>query len=257
MKSLKLFFITALAAVALLTSCLDGDNISSGYDYGVVKYTSGCPLLYITGSPLPLYSSQFMTADDGDCYFVQFEIDFDEEPNANANKTGYYIPTLTSITPIDKGSTRSFSMDTTNFEFLTSELAPVDLEIQAFQYQQDYLFLAAAIEKLGTGQVNDYIIYYDLDWEPVLENGVNVYEVFLRVTKRSEGKETSSTGVEYNAFNMSSFCSQIELLETGKGNKNSGFKLIYINQFNTDSTGVAKWGETKYVPLEFEDNSQN
>ncbi|MDD4515102.1 hypothetical protein [Massilibacteroides sp.] len=255
MKKLFLGSLFALCTL-LMTSCLDGgSNQNSGQTYGVIEYVNGKMLVNVGGGTYfysPTIAADF-SVNEGDCCFFDFVLDYDLAENADVATTGYYTVTTSYYSLIDNYYTSSSLRDTANID-------PQELVVQKIESLSSYstiwpmidknMFLVTYHEGILKGQTQRFDLSFDANQEPEVVNGENVYNLFLRVTKETEGTSPSQSGGIVNAFNLNSFLYTIGTKVQSAGKTNVKFKINYISSLNDDNT-KAEWSSSDVATYTF------
>ena len=247
MKKLKFLGVIAMATV-LLTSCLDGgNNEQSGSAYGVIGFSmDAMGNVAYTGDNVPVYASKFSDLTDNECVLFAFNINYDDPANAGKK---YLTATVSQYVRLDNTG-RVEPVDTAKTSIKKGELAVVDAGVVAGGVYsatiKDYLFLGSSHEKTTSDQTNSYFLQIDPTKEPQAVDGKNVYDFFLRVVKKSDGKGTIGTNAFNYAIRAGGYISSLEAKEKAKGNEAFYFRINYIKEFNKDTT-EATWGKSKVL----------
>jgi hypothetical protein len=240
----KLFLGSLLAgSIMLLNSCLDGDNSysSDGEAYGLAEInlkTLG-NVIYYNDLDLPLYSPTLSSKImDGECYYLYYT--FKSEDNQNVATLGYYTVQEQGYAVVDKGAAIPIKTDTAVAK--TNELLMSNLALR--NYVKGYLFVNSYHEAMDTEQKNSYELSYDMEQEPLVENTPNdgmqnVYQLYLRAVKLTDGKPLKENQIVQNAYNVKRFFDAISYAEKSKGKTDYYFKINYIKSFDSDS--VPSW----------------
>ena len=251
MKKLKFLSAVALATV-LLTSCLDGgNNEQSGYTYGVIDFSmDAMGNVAYTADNVPVYASTFSNLTTDECVYFTYTINYDDPAN-NAGKK-YLTATVPQYARLDNNG-RVEPVDTAKTSptaIKKGELTTVDAGIVAGgAYSatiKDYLFLGSSHEKSANDQTNEYFLQIDPSQEPQVVDGKNVYDFFLRVVKKTDGKNTIWTSVFNYAIRAGNYISSLEAKEKSKGSDTFNFRINYIKEFNKDTT-EATWAKSKVL----------
>lgn len=250
MKKLKFLSAVALATV-LLTSCLDGgNNEQSGYTYGVIGFSlDAMGNVAYTGDNVPVYASTFSELTDNECVYFGYTINYDDPANSGKKYLTATVPQYIRL----NNTGRVEAVDTAKTSptsIKKGELTTVDAGIVAGgAYSatiKDFLFLGSSHEKSANDQTNEYFLQIDPSQEPQVVDGKNVYDFFLRVVKKADGKNTIGTSVFNYAIRADSYISSLEAKEKSKGSETFNFRINYIKEFNKDTT-EATWAKSKVL----------
>lgn len=241
MKKLKFLGVMAMAAL-LFTSCLDGgSNEISGPTYGVVKLSSKSykNLLHeLTG--LTVYHPNLEALQSGDCLACYRKINQDDAVNQSA--TEYLTASELTYQKIDQRPLMSVLKDTTVFD--DKEMTVLDVGIVG--YVEGMLFIQSAHPNAASDQTVEVSLSYNHGQEVETVNGEDVYNLFLRSKKLTDGKNTSGNVIFETAFRMEEFFSYACNVEKGKGKEVVKFRFNYIKEFDKDSIN-ATWGTSKVI----------
>jgi hypothetical protein len=243
----KLLFVGLLAgSLMLMNSCLDGDNSSSTQDqrYGVVELNlkAGGNAIYYSDLDYPFYSATLSPKIlDGECCLINYL--YKSEDNQNFATLGYYTIQEQGYLVVDKGAAIPMKTDTAVVK--ENEL-PISNAV-ATAYVKGYLFLDSYHESMDTEQKNRYELSYDAEQEPVLQDAKNVYQLYLRANKVTDGKSPKTNQIVPNAFYVKRFFENISYAEKGKGKTEYYFKINYTKSFDSDS--VATWTSTEVLNI--------
>ncbi|MDR3141035.1 MAG: hypothetical protein LBU37_04850 [Tannerellaceae bacterium] len=226
----------------LLNSCLDGENSSSnqGEFYGVVEMNlkAGGNVIYYNDLDLPLYSSTLSSKiSDGECCLISYS--YKSEDNQNVAALGYYTIQELGYSEVDKGMIIPVKTDTAVVKEDELPMASINLT----NYVKGYLFINSYHESMDTGQKNLYELSYNMEQEPEPEGTQNVYQLYLRTNKVTEGKSPKDNQIIPNAYNVKRFFDAISYAEKGKGKTEYCFKINYIRSFTDDS--IPNWTSTE------------
>lgn len=263
MRMCKLWMVTVIAAVTMLTSCLgEGSQTSTDsmvpgiFRYEKSRFMLETPLGYIYSSALDSYIGNY---SPGDCVTFTCTIDYKLAENKNYATTGYYVASIADVAPVFAGYVEERT-DTTQLK--TNEFALLDGAYLLGNSQYPYMFaymsgtmiLYQAFESL-TEQKNFWEISIDPAQEPVVASNSaeygRVYTVFVRGSISSAGKTPKSNAVVANAFDVKRQIDLIKAREEAEGKDGFQLRICYIDKINTD--GTFTWAEketTVYMPHE-------
>lgn len=243
-----------------MTSCLDeGSNQEEGVSYGVVATSSKTAKKIIYSNRIgPSYSAR--VADDfniypGDCCQFSYILDYDiPENSADAvTANGYYTISIIDYVSITKYSVSPSLTDTTTFS--SNELTVNSISLSYSTIIDDKVFLATLHDNFLTDQKQTFEMSYDSNQEPEVINGKNVYNLFLRVVKKEDGKSPTITlASAVNAFDMKYFISNFKNKEKNAGSKYLSFRFNYINSLDDEKT-KAVWNASETVDYLLSDES--
>ena len=245
MKKLKSLGVVA-AATILLTSCLDGNDARSLKGFGVIDYSDDFRTVAYIDDYTPVYSPVFKDLNTGDCIYFTSTYSSDDPANNGSNK---YV-TVTNAAVLSKLETGQFDSRIDTANIIPGEIAAMDAGVLNYSYTQysftnhNYLFVGSSHEKVASDQSNTYILQYDYNQEPQTVDGKRVYDFFLRVVKKADGKGVPGTNAFNYVFNTSGYFKTLQSRETAAGNETLNIRFNYIKEFNKDST-AATWGKSQ------------
>lgn len=248
MKTLRLLGAVAATAMVLFTSCLgEGSNTYSATQFAVGGISEKTFQTVLNTPAGPIYSAALEgKVVDGACYQVAYEVDSSSPENANANTNGYYIATVSALAEITKGACQFYNLpDTTSL--LINELPLQNL--MGYQqlgiYVDGHLFLGGTLNKKNEQQ-NLWTLYWDRMKDPVEDNGVNTYDLFIRVQKIAEGTGSSETATtEPRAFQLEQVLKTVNDAEKAKGKETYVLKVNYLTAINEKDSTDLKWDSLK------------
>lgn len=243
MKALRLIGASAAAAL-LLTSCLGESSNTTNRTTFAVGSISEKTFKTILGTPVgPIYSAAVAsTVQEGACYQVNFEIDFDSPENANANTNGYYTATIGGLEEVTKGNAAFYNVPDTAL-LVENEIALTNAGFFAElgAYVDGYLFMGATYNGLKD-QKNAWTLYWDRSKEPEKVDGVPTYSLFLRAAKTAEGTGSTATSItDIRAYNIKAVLESVNNAESGKGNEKFNLKINFLNNINEKDNSDLTW----------------
>lgn len=245
MKKINLYCMAVVAVLVLLTSCL-GDsgnrNESRNGQFAVARTDSKT---FKTVLDVNYYGAIYSPAAElqvtpGNCYAVDYEIDFSSPENANAATNGYYVATIGNIQELDKGSAIPQITDTT--ALMENEQVINDLGVMIGGYIDGYMLIAAKLNQLKSQQTQ-WNLYYDMSQE-VKQNssGERYYDMFVRVIKRVDGEGTTpSETLEYRVYEIKRFVDECLRKEKEAGKTECIFRINYLKSINEKDSTDLKW----------------
>lgn len=248
MKTLGLLGAVATTAMALFTSCLgEGSNTYSATQFAVGGISETSYQTVLNTPAGPIYSAALEgRVVDGACYQVAYEVDSSSPENANATTNGYYVATVSALAEITEGVCQFYDVpDTTSL--LADELPLQNL--MGYQqlgiYVDGHLFLGGTLNKKNEQQ-NRWTLYWDRLKEPVEDNGVNSYDLFIRVQKTAEGTGSSETATtEPRAFGLEQVLEAVNAAEKAEGKETYALKINYLTAINERDSTDLKWDSLK------------
>lgn len=232
---------TAVAAMGLLTSCLNGDNTTSGAAFGVITVNKAYqPVVNVGGAYL--YSAVLEGKAEGECCLFSYNINYDEQPA----QVDYTLATISNYTKINQYQVRT----------VYDALKPRSMEqpilgARGIQLVGDKLFVESLAEEVEK-QSNTFELYYSLDSVSV-DGSDNVYNLYLLATKDKTEAGTIKT-TAYSAYDVKNMIREISYKETGKNSFK--FRIKFIKSINKDDKTKFEWGqspEIQVMPIPKED----
>lgn len=246
MKKLGIFAALALSAVTFFTSCLgEGSNTQAGPVCGVyfLNPSAGYLPMVDVGTSY-VYIPELTTYNDGDCLGLTISIDYNDPANVDAATKGYVTASLTSE-PVNIDKWRSTPIisaaDTTSL--MENEIALNNsFTGNGFSnYARGYLFIPSNV-KIGSRQVVVWYLSYPRELEPVVKNGENHYQFFVRAT--AEGEDTGAGNQDVN--NAYYVQSAFEMINNKEAEANKTFLYIDFNYVRgiDETTNKPIWAST-------------
>lgn len=250
MKLVKLCLAASMVAASfMLTSCLNGNNTTSGVAYGVVHYSMDAfhNVVAVDDNGTDVFAPEFETCQDGDCVGFVYKIDYDKQ---QSNK--YVTASVSDYVVCDKYMAQSV-VDTTSASILPSE-KPIE-NVYSLQYVKGYLFANVAFKNIPEDQKNTFSISYNTNEAPDKNENGNVYKLYVRSNVVKEGEKTPRDGVMMNAFFIKSYIDYIIHLEKSNGKQFVQFKYKFIDSLDKDKT-FATWkdSEVSILPIPQDNN---
>jgi len=113
------------------------------------------------------------------------------------------------------------------------------------------LFLQSTLD-MYKDQRNKYTLYWnrmDSD-DPVKEDDIPTYNLFLRAVKDVDGTGSSATSMaEYRAFNIKSVLESVDKTESNKGSEIFNLKINYLTSISEKDSSDLKWSSVK-IPFQ-------
>lgn len=253
MKKLK-SLIAVAGATVLLTSCLDGgNNEQTGVAVGVIDLSTDIfrNVAYTTDY-MSVFSPSFESLSSNDCIIFAYTINYDDPANNGSNK--YLTATVSAYEKLEKGNAISV-IDTTDASIKKGEMTTLGIDLRSsdptgtgYGTIKNYLFMASSHPNSSTDQSNEYILQYDNNQIPQTVDGKRVYDLFLRVVKRNDGKNTVGNASFTYTFEAGRAIEYLKSREKSEGNEQLYLRFNYIKEFNKDTTS-ATWDKTQ--PLVF------
>ena len=234
----------------LLMSCMEeGPNTHDGFAFGIVRFDmkSGENVLDINDE-VNLYASRFSFDNDGDCFFVTYLINYDDEANSfeKIEANGFV-----KVSIFDKLDVNRYYLATT---IDTTNVLPGEVPLEAafwdmngyIRYFQNKLFMFSVLQ-IPTDQKMDFHMSYDIENMVTEQYGKRYYNLFLRSTiLDKEGTSSKDMVVIPNAFEIRNF-----LMEAARKEKESGTNLTFSIRLNYPTVirdnGVMTWAHQDLV----------
>ena len=248
MKSLKYLVLMAVSMI-LFTSCISGSgNEMAGTTYGVVKYstTSNRNIIHeVTG--LYVYHPAIESLQSGDCVVYYRKINQDDEANQSASQ--YWTASEVTYQKIDRREMEPALKDTS----VMDEGELVTVEVGVIGYVEGVLFIQASHPNSATDQTMEVSLSYNQNDEPEVVDGQNVYNLFLRTKKLTDGKSSSGTLAFESAFEFENFLTNACAAEKAKGKEVVNFRFNYIKDI--DANSHASWTTSKVINYQIPSNN--
>ena len=247
LQSVALFFVSLL----LLTSCLgEGRNVESGSTVGVVRFDFKSARNVLDVSAVDaFYSSRFQMDNDGDCFSVDYEIDYDDPVNSpeSIEANGYFTVKIFDRTSIPKGFI-NFLTDTS--QAVTDELPLLSPVLNGeSRYINGMFFIVSALQ-MPSDQKMDFHISYDMENMLTEEYVDRYYNVFMRATVFTAGRDSKENTAVRNAFPLKYLFEYIARKEKESGGKTFNLRFNYPSEISED--GQIKWQhqDLNYIPVD-------
>lgn len=244
MKKLKFLGLAAIAAgMVSLTSCLDGGgNKTSGGAFGYADFSMEAGGIVATddyGSVIA--ASAFNTQLTGGEYISYFaSIDYDAQTS-----TKYTTAVVSDIRKYPEYHTNPYLTDTVSL--LNNEISINQVAVQTLGYSEyaltanKHIFMSAVHKNIPSDMRVRYDLSYERGTEPVVVDGKNVYDLYLRAVKTADGDDTKSDKAIVGAYGISEFLNYAINAEKSSGKSDVNVRFNYINEFSKDSTSW-NWG---------------
>lgn len=249
MKNFKLCSMAAAMVMVLLTSCLGDSGSSSRSERSQFAVASTDSKTFRTLLNVfyygPIYSPSIETVvSPGNCYLVDYEIDFGSAENVNVATNGYYQATIGNIQEVDKGAAIPQQTDTT---VLIENEQPVK-KMAVYSFVDNHFCLTMNFVQ-SKNQQTDWEVYYDPSQEPKKNSdGQNYYDLFVRAIKKVEGQGSASESTVVQAVGLKNFLDHCLEKEKAANQKVVNFKFNYLASMNEKDSTDLKW-EAVSVPF--------
>jgi len=249
MKRKILFLGTMLISILSLTSCLEGGNTTSGYDIGVLDYTSTSFTPVLLSTQGYLYSSSIDAAiiagrmELGGCYYFHYTYDADlpENTSSMVQANGYYTVTLDECLSLPKFYSTSPLTDTS--KIIAGEFPVSSASTMTPIYLGSCLFLGHTVIQPSNLELTWDLSYdYDVTQHPDDVGGKRYYDVFLRAYTPNESTQSKTEVGHLVAYSMGSFLynaanHEKELLGSSYNQNSSVFtlRINYVSDIDANS----------------------
>lgn len=248
MKSLKYLVLMSVSMI-LFASCISGSgNEVAGTTYGVVSYstTANRNIVHeVTG--LYVYHPAIESLQSGDCIVYYRKINQDDEANQSASQ--YWTASEATYQKIDRHEMEFALKDTS----VMDEGELVTLEVGVIGYVEGVMFVQASHPNSATDQTMEVSLSYNQDEVPEVVDGQNVYNLFLRSKKLTDGKSSSGTLAFESAFEFETFLNKACAAEKAKGKEVVNFRFNYVKAIDADSH--ASWTKSKIINYQIPSNN--
>lgn len=245
MKKINLYCMAVVSVLVLLTSCLGDSGNSTDQrngQFAVARMDSKSlkTVLDVNYNGTVYSPSAELMVNAGNCYSIDYQIDFSSPENANAATNGYYVAAITNVQELEKGSAIPQITDTT--ALMENEQAINELGVVIGGYINGYLLVGAKLNQLKKQQTQ-WNLYYDMS-QKVKENsnGERYYDVFVRAVKRVEGEGTTpSEMMDYRVYEVKRFIEHFMEQEKAANKREVNFKFNYLKSINEKDSTDLKW----------------
>lgn len=245
MKKINLYCMAVVSVLVLLTSCLGDSGNSNQQAYGqfaVARMDSKSfkTVLVVNGYGALYSPTAELQITAGNCYSIDYDLDFSSPENANAATNGYYVAAITNIHELDKGSAIPQISDTT--ALMENEQTINELGVMMGGYIDGYLLVATKSNQLKKQQTQ-WSLYYDMSQEAKQNsNGERYYDMFVRAVKRVDGEGTTPTEtLDYRVYEVKRFIEHCLEKEKADNKTKVNFKINYLKSINEKDSTDLKW----------------
>ena len=245
MKKMNLqHVIMCFVSLWLFISCIgEGPNTMTDYAVGVVREKDFTTNVLDVNNGFSYYSSLFANKMPGDCFWIYYELDYDDPQNSyeTATANGYYKINVLSMAEVERFGISYEVTDTTTA--LYNEVALLEAVMEGeCAYVKGMLFIWNALYIPSDQELN-----WDLscDMENVVPGeylGQRAYDVFLRSTLSSSSTNSPENVAMINAFYMKNFLERVAQEE--RKSEHTSFKLRF-NYVSDIKDGQLTWA-TQY-----------
>lgn len=249
MKKLFLLFNSMLFSIICLTSCLEGNNETTGQALGVFSAYGGKNFNPVFISNVGNVYSPNMSSlmEDERCYFItyKFQSDLPENSAAMVAANGYATVTILDRQELDGYPLMSYRSDTSTV--LLDETPLISGYVSGgISYVPGYLFLQHSVRQASDARL-DWEMSYDYSTTPTIESGMRYYDVFLRATIKVEGTKSAEDVSYLNAYHVDNFLTNAAYNEkaylenSGSYNANSSKFTLRINYVSAINDTQITW----------------
>lgn len=241
---MKLMGAVLASAMVLLSSCLDGgSNTFSATQFAVCGVTDRTYQTVLNTPSGPIYSTSLEgEVVSGACYQVAYEVDTSSPENESAATRGFYMASINALSEVMKGDCQFYNVPDT-VSLLDNELPLQNLAAysQLGVYLDGHLFLGGTLS-MKNDQQNQWSLYWNRSEAPTEEEGVNVYNLFMRVQKVTEGVGSSATAMtEPRAFELDDVLQAVNDSEKANNKEIFTLKINYLTAINEKDSTDLKW----------------
>ncbi|MCD7978021.1 MAG: hypothetical protein LUG51_13035 [Tannerellaceae bacterium] len=243
-----------LSFAFIFSSCLgdEGQRIGIGPQAAVLDL-NGTPTMYIGGKEITnkinrVYASKLesINGETGDCYMIEFVLDFGADENQNVAENQYYTVENLEATPVNKWGVAKVSkldtVDTRKNEILLTTIQ------SRHDYIRDILFLYTT-HAIPDSMMDKRVIDYEMSFLDIQEPTTNppVYELFLRTTQREKASSDNKlTTPDISAYNLTTF---VNTFINQTPDDTLRFTIVYPKTFNQDTTAISSWSTSETFKL--------
>ena len=244
-----LFFISWL----LLTSCMgEGRNVQSGSAFGVLRFDfkSAKNLLDVSDYD-SFYSIRFQEANEGNCFWVVYEIDWDRPENSyeSIEANGYLMVDILEKPDVDKWMVNPVLTDTS--KILTGEVPLISPAMSGeWAYVKGLLFIISSLD-IPTNQTMYWNLSFDRDNMVKDESGQRYFNVFLRTAVNIPGTYSKDRMNVANAFAIESYIKDVaKQVQEANG---TSFKIRFNYPSSISESGKITWErlDSYDIPVEY------
>lgn len=238
MKSFKFLGLSVVAAMLLvLTSCLNGNNTSSGIAYGVYGYNSSYQPVVHTMFGDVVFPSLETRMDDGYCAFY-YTLDQEVQDQTKP----YYQVTIGQYLKIPYSGDIRFIYS--NDELQVQENEQVCTECNPIALVEKKLFIAPVLNGIVDKQTTTYRMYYNAD--SVTVNGTEkIYNLYVKAVRDKTGEPSTTMAAENTVFDIATFWRDASNKE---GKENINFKIKFVKSIDKNTKEMT-WGETEKITI--------
>ena len=216
------YCILSVLSLSLVTSCFSdgGQKVNLGNYPGVVVKRKDSAYFHLKGNTVVYSSKANSGVDNGDCVILDFTLDYGLKENADSGSVrGFYTVNITKTIPVP------------NYDLLvektdTSALLPNEQIISSIQ--QGNTFILNRLFLYTNHPVDTLPLNFALSYNPQQTTTDHVYDLFLRVSHKTDAAVGTQPTVQYNAFNLEEL--------SRKETDSLFFRINYIQSVNKDST---------------------
>lgn len=259
MKKIIWFFMTMLLGLVALTSCIDGNNESTGGVVGVLDYSSKGFTYVLKTDYGNYYASEINSlitnnsVQLGDCLYFGYKIDFDLAENSEAmvESRGYYTVSLNTCQKFDKYYINSILTDTTTIQ--TSEIAVKDPLYEYINtFYSRYMYTTHIVNQPENLELR-WDLSYDEETKVTIENDKRYYELYLRAVKTNTSDKSNVDYPHLNSYDMGGYMREVAQMEKealGSSYNASSSRLTlrinYVSEIKGDTAIV--WSSKDLFP---------
>ncbi len=250
MKKISKYFVVILMSAIGLTSCLEGNNVSEGYAFGVLGYSNSNLILKSTVGNV--YSPSVNTMDLGECYYFQYSYDADLPENASSvvEARGY-----STISILAQKIIPSYYLSTSLTD--TSEVMSGELVISKVYDGSSYIEGRFVISQYAK-HASD-LEYSDVHWDLSYDystmmptegsDGKRYYDLFCRANAIKSSTKTKVDVQHINAYRVNNYLSNAAVKEKAAlggsySASSSTFTLRFNYISNIDENNNKTWSTT-------------
>jgi hypothetical protein len=192
---MKKFCFALTAGFIALSSCLSesGQKVQLDNYVGVVTVRGDSTFVALRGGDVIYASTGINGAEDGDCLFLNFTIDYSLTENADSGRIkGYLTATVTATSPITQQELSTVLQDTVTPSAGERFIKSIS-QYDAFISDRFFLFTTHAADTLPPR--------FSLSSAPTYADD-GVYDFFLRVNAETNQSASTQPTSFYNAFDV-------------------------------------------------------
>jgi hypothetical protein len=187
---------------------------------GLVVKRGDSTFIYLKGKDVIYSPSVSSDLENGEGVIVDFTLDYGKPENADSGKIkGFLIAEITKITPIPGNPLLNTLTDTV-------KTLPAERILSTIQQQNAFILNRFFLFSEHRGDTLP--LRFQLSYDPLQVAADKVYDLFLRVSYRTDQPSANQATTQYNTFDLSEL--------SRKETDSLFFRIFYVKAINRDST---------------------